>query len=142
MSLGDPVLHQLMLTQTYLGLCVVPRPTLHVSYEKYRHIAPMACRHGQGYRPSVIMASLLFHITLWVSSNHRLIEHRLYHPYCWTGYAGFSIQACFLNSVSAVLSSNSLCQFIFCINNLLPREVISCSTASSAAWIMQSKAFL
>ena len=52
-------------------------------------------------------------------------EHRFYHPCCRTGYVGFSVQARFLNLVSAVLSLNSLCQFILCINNLLPWEVIS-----------------
>ena len=80
---------------------------------------------GQGYRPFTIMCSLLFHVNSWVSFVHCSIECRFYCPCCWTGYAGFSVQACFLNSLSAVLSLNSLCQFIFCINNLLPREVIS-----------------
>ena len=55
---------------------------------------------------------------------HCSIECRFYHPCGRTGYAGFSIQARFLNSVWAVLSLNSFCQFILCINNLLPWEVI------------------
>ena len=71
------------------------------------------------------MGGLLFHVNSWISFIHCLIERRFYHPCCWTGYVGFSIQARFLNSVSAVLNLNSLCQFIFCINNLLPWEVIS-----------------
>ena len=125
MSLGDPVLFQLVLTQTYLGLCVVPWPTLRVSYAQYHRIALMVCRHSQGYRLSAIVGSLLFHIHSWVSFIHCSIEHRFYDPCCRTGYVGFSIQTRFLNSVSAVLSLNSLCQFILCINNLLPREVIS-----------------
>ena len=49
MSLGDPVLRWLTLTQTYLGLCVVPQPTLRVSCEQYHRIALMVCRRGWGY---------------------------------------------------------------------------------------------
>ena len=71
------------------------------------------CDNGWSLVPCQFMDLLL----------HRLIERRLYHPYCWTGYAGFSIQSHFLNLVLAVLSLNSLCQFIFCINNLLSQEV-------------------
>ena len=67
----------------------------------------------------------MFHVHLWISFIHCSIECRFYCPCCRTGYAGFSIQAHFLNLVSAVLSLNSLCQFILCINNLLPQEVIS-----------------
>ena len=80
---------------------------------------------GQGYRPSTIVGGLMFHVHLWISFIHRSIECRFYHPCDRTGYAGFSIQARFLNLVSAVLSLNSLCQFILCINNLFPQEVIS-----------------
>ena len=80
---------------------------------------------GQGYRLSAIVGGLLFHVHLWISFIHCSIESRFYHPCCRTGYVGFSVQACFLNSVSAVLSLNSLCQFILCNNNLLPQEVIS-----------------
>ena len=88
------------------------------------YVVRSALTISQGYRPSTIMGSLLFHVNSWISFVHCLIERRFYHPCCWTGYAGFSVQARFLNSVSAVPSLNSLCQFIFCINNLLPQEVI------------------
>ena len=71
------------------------------------------------------MGGLLFHVHSCVSLVHCLIEHRFCCPCCRTGYAGFSVQAHFLNSVLAVFSLNSLCQFILCINNLLPQEVIS-----------------
>ena len=125
MSLGDPFLCQLALTQTCLGLCVIPQPALHVSYEQYHCIAPMARQCGQGYRPSMIVGGLMFHVHLWSSFVHHSIEHRFYRPCGRTGYVGFSVQAHFLNLVSAVLSLNSFCQFIFCINNLLPQKVIS-----------------
>ena len=129
MSLGDPVLHRLTLTWTYLGLCVVPRPMLCVSCKQYHCIALMACQHGQGCpdcrsRLQTIVCGLVFHVHSWISFVHRSIEHRFYRPCDRTGYAGFSVQARFLNLVSAVLSLNSLCQFILCVNNLLPQEVI------------------
>ena len=79
---------------------------------------------GQGYRPSTIVGGLMFHVHSWISFIHHLTEHRFCLPCDRTGYAGFSVQAHFLNSVSAVLSLNSLCQFVLCINNLLPQEVI------------------
>ena len=107
------------------SVCVVPRPTLHISCEQYHCIALMARRRGQGYRLSTIVGSLVFHVHSWISFVHHLIECRFYHPCGRTGYAGFSIQPHFLNLVSAVLSLNSLCQFILCVNNLLPQEVIS-----------------
>ena len=79
---------------------------------------------GQGYRPFTIVCGLVFHVHSWISFIHRSIECRFSCPCYGTGYVGLSIQACFLNSVLAVLSLNSLCQFILCINNLLPQEVI------------------
>ena len=84
-----------------------------------------ALTFGQGYRPSTIVDGLLLHINSCISYVHHQIECRLYWPHCLAGYAGFSVQAHFLNSVMAVLSLNSLCQFILCINNLLSQEVIS-----------------
>ena len=84
-----------------------------------------ALTEGQGYKSSMIVDGLPFHINSCFSYIHYMIEHRLYWPCYLAGYAGFSIQAHFLNSVMAVLSLNSLCQFIFCINNLSSREVIS-----------------
>ena len=76
---------------------------------------------------TAIVGGLVFHIHSWISFIHHSIERRFYHPCGRTGYAGFSVQACFLNSVSAVLSLNSPCQFILCVNNLLPQEVTSFS---------------
>ena len=84
-----------------------------------------ALNEGQGYRSSMIVDNLLFHINSCFSYVHHRIECRLYQPHCLAGYVGFSIQAHFRNSVMAVLSLNSLCQFIFCIDNLSSQEVIS-----------------
>ena len=78
-----------------------------------------------GYRSSMIVDSLLFHINSCISYVHHRIECRLYRPHCLAGYVGFSVQACFLNSVTAVISLNSLWQFILCVNNLSYWEVIS-----------------
>ena len=110
MSLGGPVLCWLMLTQTCLGRCVVPQPALHVSYSNtivllqwHVNIVGDALTEGQGYRLSTIMDSLLFHVSLWISYIHRSIEYRVYCPCYQTDYLGFSVQAHFLNSVSAVL---------------------------------------
>ena len=114
-----------LVTQTYLGLCVSPQPALHISYMQYHCIAPMPHWCSQGYRLSMIVDGHLIHVNLCISYIHHWIEHRLYQPCCLAGYAGFSIQAHFLNLVMAVLSLNSLCQFILCINNLSSWEVIS-----------------
>ena len=84
----------------------------------------MVRRCSQGYWLSTIMDGPLFHVNSWVSYIHHWIECRLYWPCCLAGYVGFSVQACSLNSVMAVLGLNSFFQFIFCINNLLSREVI------------------
>ena len=62
---------------------------------QYHHIAPIVCRHSQGYRLSMIVDGLLFHVSSCISYVHHGIECRLHWPCCLAGYAGFSIQAHF-----------------------------------------------
>ena len=79
-----------------------------------------ALNEGQVYRSSMIVDSLLFHINSYFSYVHHRIECRLSGWLCRLQHSSPLSEL-----IMAVLSLNSLCQFILCINNLSSQEVIS-----------------